>query len=67
MPKKSGMLILWFKSSLAVPCPSYIQLPMRLLYKKILTNEAMKPSRLKDHLTKLHVDKVDKPIAFFQA
>ena len=49
-----------------VPCPSNIQLPMCLLCKKILTNEAMKPSRLKDHQTRLHPDKADKPIAFFQ-
>ena len=34
---------------------------------KILTNEAMKPPRLKDHQTRLHPDKVDKPIAFFEA
>ena len=50
-----------------VPCPSNVQLPMCLLCKKTLTNEAMKPSRLKDHLSRIHPDKVDKPIAFFQA
>ena len=50
-----------------VPCPSNIQLPMCLFCKKILTNEAMKPSRLKDHLTRLHPDKADKSIEFFQA
>ena len=50
-----------------VPCPSNIQLPMCLLCKEILTNEAMKPSRLKDHLTRLHPDKADKSIEFFQA
>ena len=50
-----------------MPCPSNIQLPMCLLCKKILTNEAMKLSRLKDHLTRLHPDKADKSIEFFQA
>ena len=50
-----------------VPCPSNIQLPMCLLCKKTLTKEAMKLSRLKDHLSRIHPDKVDKPIAFFQA
>ena len=50
-----------------VPCPSNIQLPMCLLCKKTRTNEAMKPSRLKDHLSRIHPDKVYKPIAFFQA
>ena len=50
-----------------VRCLSNIQLPMCLFCKKTLTNEAMKPSRLKDHLSRIHSDKVDKPIAFFQA
>ena len=50
-----------------VPCPSNIQLPMRLLCKKILTNKAMKPPSLKNHQIRLHSDKADNPIAFFEA
>ena len=40
---------------------------MCLLCNKILSNEAMKPSKLKNHLTRFHPDKADKSIAFFQA
>lgn len=50
-----------------VPCPSNMQLPMCLLCKKTLSNEAMKPSRLKDHLNRIHPDKANKPTGFFQA
>ena len=50
-----------------VPYPSNIQLPMCLLCKKFLTNDAMRRSSLKDHPTRLHPDKANKPIAFFQA
>lgn len=28
-----------------------------LICEKVLSNEAMKPSRLQEHLTKIHVDK----------
>ena len=48
-----------------VPSPSNLQLPMCLLCKKTLSNEAMKPSRLKDHLNRIHPDKADKPSKFF--
>ena len=49
-----------------VPCQSNIQIPMSLLCKKILANEAMKRSRLKDHLTSFYPDKAEKPISFFK-
>ena len=49
-----------------VPSLSNLQLPMCLLCKKTLSNEAMKPSRLKDHLNRIHPDKADKPSKFFQ-
>ena len=64
--KCRGYLVDYIKFGF-VPCPSNIQLPMCLLCNKTLSNEAMKPSRLKDHLTRLHPDKADKSIAFFQA
>ena len=67
-PKRKcrGYLVDYIKFGF-VPCLSNIQLPMCLLCNKILSNEAMKPSRLKDHLTRLHPDKANKSIAFFQA
>ena len=40
---------------------------MCLLCEKVFSNEAMKPSRLLEHLTKIHSDKVDKNIAYFQS
>ena len=39
---------------------------MCLLCGKSFSNEAMKPSRLSDHLEKKEADKKDKPVAFFQ-
>ena len=50
-----------------VPSPSNIQLPACLLCKKILTNEAVKPSWLQDHLSVICPDKANKLIKFFQA
>ena len=50
-----------------VPFLSNTLLPMCLLYKKTLTNEAMKSSRLLDHLRKIHQEKANKPMEFFQA
>ena len=38
---------------------------MCLLCGKLFSNEAMKPSRLLDHLEKKHADKKDKSVAFF--
>ena len=32
---------------------------------KVVSNEAMKPSQLLDHLEKKYADKKDKPVAFF--
>lgn len=40
--------------------------PMCLLCQKTFSNEAMKPSRLQDHLNKKHADKKNKNVAFFQ-
>ena len=34
--------------------------------KKSFSNEAMKPSRLQDHLNKMHSDKKDKNVTYFQ-
>jgi hypothetical protein len=34
--------------------------------KKIFSNEAMNPSMLQEHLTKLHTDKKDKNVSYFQ-
>ncbi|KAJ0180959.1 hypothetical protein K1T71_003044 [Dendrolimus kikuchii] len=40
--------------------------PLCLLCLKTFSNEAMKPSRLQDHLNKMHPDKKDKNVAYFQ-
>lgn len=48
-----------------VQSPSNSQLPMCLLCNKVLSNEAMKPSRLQDHLQKIHPDKQNKDLSFF--
>ena len=49
-----------------IPSPSNVQLPMCLVCGKSFSNEAMKPSRLLDHLKNKHADKKDKPVSFFQ-
>ncbi|XP_077083466.1 zinc finger BED domain-containing protein 5-like [Siphateles boraxobius] len=49
-----------------IPSPTNIQLSMCLLCQQVFSNEAMKPSRLKEHLTKIHPDKASKDAAFFQ-
>ncbi|XP_043262496.1 SCAN domain-containing protein 3-like [Colletes gigas] len=41
-------------------------LPMCLICQKVLSNEAMKPSRLQEHLTKIHGDKKDKDLSYFR-
>lgn len=50
-----------------IPSPTNAQLPMCLLCEHVFSNEGMKPSRLKEHLTKIHPDKADKERPFFQA
>ena len=40
---------------------------MYLLCNKVFSNEAMKPSRLSEHLTKIHPDKLAKVQHFFSA
>ena len=50
-----------------VSAPQNQQQPMCLLCEKVFSNEVMKPSRLLEHLTKIHSDKVDKKIAYFQS
>ena len=40
--------------------------PMCLLCQKTFSNEAMKPSRLQDHLNKMHSDNKDENVAYFQ-
>ncbi|VVC42718.1 Hypothetical protein CINCED_3A003924, partial [Cinara cedri] len=48
-----------------IPSPYNVQLPMCLLCNRILSNEAMKPSRLQEHLQKIHPDKQNKNLLFF--
>uniref|UniRef100_A0A5S6QPJ2 DUF4371 domain-containing protein n=1 Tax=Trichuris muris TaxID=70415 RepID=A0A5S6QPJ2_TRIMR len=50
-----------------VPSRSNRQLPMCLICEKVLSNEAMKPSRLLDHLTRLHPDKAHRDLLYFQS
>jgi len=48
-----------------IPLPENSTLPMCLLCRKTLSNESMKPSKLKEHLIKVHNDKKDKDLAYF--
>ncbi|XP_041963280.1 protein ZBED8-like [Alosa sapidissima] len=50
-----------------IPSPTNVQLPMCLLCEQVFSNEAMKPSRLKDHLNKMHPDKASHDVAYFNA
>ena len=49
-----------------IPSPHNCQLPMCLLCDRDFSNEAMKPSRLKEHFSTKHSDHADKDIAFFE-
>lgn len=46
--------------------PTNQSLPMCLICQKVFSNEAMKPSRLQEHLNKMHADKKDKELFYFQ-
>ena len=50
-----------------IPAPINKHLPMRLICEKVYSNEAMKPSRLIEHLKKAHPDKADKNLTIFQS
>ncbi|KRZ15985.1 SCAN domain-containing protein 3 [Trichinella zimbabwensis] len=41
-------------------------MPMCLLCQKVFSNNAMKPSKIKDHLERVHPDKKNKDIEFFK-
>ena len=41
--------------------------PMCQLCEKVFSNEAMKPSRLLEHLTKIHPDKADNDMTYFKS
>ncbi|XP_070408073.1 zinc finger BED domain-containing protein 5-like [Nothobranchius furzeri] len=49
-----------------IPSPTNPQLPMCLLCEQVFSNKAMKPSRLKEHLPKMHPDKASKELNYFQ-
>ncbi|XP_053159163.1 LOW QUALITY PROTEIN: protein ZBED8 [Hemicordylus capensis] len=49
-----------------IPSPSNNALPMCIICQKVFSNEAMKPSRLQEHLTKIHPDKKNKDLHYFQ-
>lgn len=49
-----------------IPSFSDKQLPMCLLCNKVLANDAMKPSKLQDHLRRCHPDETDKDLKYFQ-
>lgn len=49
-----------------IPSLSDKQLPMCLLCNKVLSNDAMKPSKLEDHLRRCHPDKTGKDLKYFQ-
>ncbi|KFD64711.1 hypothetical protein M514_23169 [Trichuris suis] len=46
-------------------CPTNRSLPMCVLCERVLSNEAMKPSRLKGHLTKVHPERSRGNVAYF--
>lgn len=47
--------------------PKNVQFPHCLLCDKTFTsNEAMKPSRMKEHLSRVHSDKMNKDVSYFQ-
>ncbi|XP_030298040.1 zinc finger BED domain-containing protein 5-like [Sparus aurata] len=50
-----------------IPSPANVHLPMCLLCEQVFSNEAMKPSRLQEHLSKKHPDKASKDSAYFQS
>ncbi|KRX18111.1 SCAN domain-containing protein 3 [Trichinella nelsoni] len=50
-----------------IPSPKNSQLPMCLICEKVLSNEAMKPSRLLEHLRKVHEDNANKDLSYFQS
>ncbi|KFM72594.1 SCAN domain-containing protein 3, partial [Stegodyphus mimosarum] len=45
--------------------PSNPSSPLCLICQKTFSNEAMKPSRLQDHLNKMHPDKKDRDMTYF--
>ncbi|KFD50438.1 hypothetical protein M514_08665 [Trichuris suis] len=50
-----------------ITAPNNKQLPMCLLCNRVFSNEAMKPSRLKEHLAKIHPDKAGKDLNYFKS
>uniref|UniRef100_A0A5S6QK69 DUF4371 domain-containing protein n=1 Tax=Trichuris muris TaxID=70415 RepID=A0A5S6QK69_TRIMR len=50
-----------------IPSHGNRHLPMCLICEKVLSNEAMKPSRMLDHLSRQHPEKADKDVSYFQA
>ena len=50
-----------------VQVPQSQQQPIFLLCEKTFSYEAMKPSRLLDHFKKIHSDKKDKGLGYFQS
>lgn len=50
-----------------ITAPHNDQKPLCLICEKELSNEAMKPSRLAEHLKKMHPDKVNQDLSYFQA
>ncbi|CAL4084716.1 unnamed protein product, partial [Meganyctiphanes norvegica] len=50
-----------------VPSPSNQQHHMCLLCGKMFSNVAMQPSRLREHLHRVHPSEADKGVAYFQS
>ncbi|XP_072401045.1 SCAN domain-containing protein 3-like, partial [Diabrotica undecimpunctata] len=49
-----------------IKSPSNKALPMCLICQRVFSNEAMKPSRLQEHLTKIHPDRKDRNLSYFE-
>lgn len=41
-------------------------MPMCLIFPKVFSYDAMKPSRLQEHLNKIHTNKKNKDLSYFQ-
>ena len=49
-----------------IPAPQNGTKPMCLICMDVLSNDSMKPSKLKIHLEKKHIGKKDKPVEYFK-
>ena len=63
-PKKCRQYSIEYLKYVFIESPVNNTLPMCLICQKVLSNEAMKTSRLKDHLNKIHNDNKDNNLSY---